>query len=50
MLFTRSVKQEVKHTTASTEIGIVVECFPEVEDRLVARLRTGIDEDAGLGL
>ena len=50
MSFTRLIKQEEKHTTASTEIRIVVECFPEVEDGLVSRLRTSIDEDAGLGL
>lgn len=40
----------VNLSTASTEVRIVVERFPQVVDRLAAWLRTRIDENTDLGL
>jgi len=37
-------------TTASSEVGVVIESFPEVENRLVARFGTRVDEDTAFGL
>lgn len=40
----------VNFSTASSEVGVVVEGFPQVVDRLATGLRTSINEDTNLGL
>jgi len=37
-------------TTAATEVLVVVKCLPKVIDGLVARSRTGVNQNANFGL
>lgn len=48
--FLSTLNHGVDLTTTSSKIGVVVESLPEVVDRLVAGLGTGIDENTNLRL
>lgn len=38
------------HTTAASEMSVVVECFPKVVDRFMSRLSTSVDQNTYFGL
>lgn len=40
----------VDFSTATTKIGIIIEGFPEIVDRLVSRLGSSVNEDTDFGL
>jgi hypothetical protein len=48
--FLSALDHGVDLTTTSSKVGVVVESLPEVVDRLVAGLGTGIDENTNLRL
>ena len=47
---TATLDHSMNFTTASAKVGIVIECFPQVVDRLATRLGSRIDEDADFRL